>query len=112
MATNDTRAANFAGQLRVRFEEAAKRGDRLHEQEAARFELDIERNAKKALALASANYAAQKEPRDAEILMRAALSAGQAAQARAAVAWWRASSHEDPNISRLATQLVGLGAEK
>ena len=112
MATNDTRAANFAGQLRARFEEAAKRGDRLHEQEAARFELDIERNAKKALALASANYAAQKEPRDAEILMRAALSAGQAAQARAAVAWWRASSHEDPNISRLATQLVGLGAEK
>jgi hypothetical protein len=112
MATRDTRAANFAGQLRARFEEAAKRGDRLHEQEAARFELDVERNAKKALALASTNYATQKEPRDAEILMRAALSAGQAAQAKPAVAWWRSSRYEDPAVASLATQLVGLGAEK
>ena len=112
MATNDTRAVNFAGQLRARFEEAAKRGDRLHEQEAARFELDVERNAKKALALASTNYATQKEPRDAEILMRAALSAGQAAPAKPAVAWWRSSRYEDPAVSSLATQLVGLGAEK
>ncbi len=112
MATRDTRAANFAGQLRARFEEAAKRGDRLHEQEAARFELDVERNAKKALALASTNYATQKEPRDAEILMRAALSAGQAAPAKPAVAWWRSSRYEDPAVSSLATQLVGLGAEK
>ena len=111
-ATKDSRAANFAAQLRERFEDAAKRGDRLHEQEAARFELDIERNAKKALALASANYTAQKEPRDAEILMRAAMSAGKGEAARPALAWWRASSYEDPHISDLATQLVGQGAEK
>ena len=111
-ANKDSRATNFAGQLRARFEEAAKRGDRLHEQEAARFELDIERNPKKALALASANYTAQKEPRDAEILMRAALSAGQGEKARPALAWWRLSAYQDPHISDLATQLVGQGAEK
>lgn len=108
----DPRAANFANQLRARFEDAAKRGDRLHEQEAARFELDIEQNPKKALQLANANYGTQKEPRDAEILMRAAMSAGNGKQARPALAWWRASGYEDPNLSDLATQLVGQGAEK
>ena len=111
-ATGDARAANFASQLRDRFDDAARRGDRLHEQEAARFELDIQRNPKKALALASANYTAQKEPRDAEILMRAALGAGKGESARPALAWWRAARHEDPIISDLATQLVGRGAEK
>jgi hypothetical protein len=111
-ATKDSRAANFAEQLRDRFDDAARRGDRLHEQEAARFELDIERNPKKALALASANYTVQKEPRDAEILLRAALGAGQAAQARPAVAWWRASAYQDPNMSDLATRLISQGAEK
>ena len=110
--SGDSRAASFATQLRDRFDDAARRGDRLHEQEAARFELDIEGNAKKALVLASANYTAQKEPRDAEILMRAALGAGQAAQALPALAWWRSSRHEDPSISSLATQLAGQGANK
>ena len=110
--SNDARAANFANQLRARFEDAAKRGDRLHEQEAARFELDIEQNPKKALLLASANYSTQKEPRDAEILMRAAMSAGDGKQARPALVWWRSSKYEDPQLSDLATQLVGQGAEK
>ena len=113
--SNDARAADLATQLRTRFRDAAKRGDRLHEQEAARFELDIEQNPKKALVLASANYSIQKEPRDAEILMRAALSpvnAGDAKQARPALAWWRETSYQDPHIHQLATQLIGQGAEK
>jgi tetratricopeptide (TPR) repeat protein len=108
----DARATDWATQLRTRFTDAARRGDRLHEQEAARFELDIEGNPKKALALASANYGTQKEPRDAEILMRAALAARQAASARPALSWWRTSGFEDPHISGLARQLVDQGAEK
>ena len=108
----DPRAANWAAQLRSRFADAAKRGDRLHEQEAARFELDIERNPKKALVLATANYSTQKEPRDAEILMRAALGAGLGERARPALAWWRLTGFEDPQISGLAKQLIGQGAEK
>ena len=108
----DPRATNWATQLRTRFADAARRGDRLHEQEAARFELDIEGSPKKALDLASANYAIQKEPRDAEILMRTALGAGQADRARPALAWWRATGYEDPHIDRLATQLLAKGADK
>jgi tetratricopeptide (TPR) repeat protein len=68
----DPRAKGWADQLRDRFDAAAARGDRLHEQEAARFELDVRGNAAKALDYATRNYALQKEPRDAEILMRAA----------------------------------------
>ena len=111
-ATQDSRAANFSGQLRARFAEAAKRGDRLHEQEAARFELDLERNPKQALALAASNYTVQKEPRDAEVLMRAALGAGQATKAQPALAWWRSSGYQDPQIKVLADQLIAQGADK
>lgn len=110
--SNDPRAANLATQLRARFREAAQRSDRLHEQEAARFELDIEQSPKKALVVASANYGTQKEPRDAEILMRAAISAGDVKQARPALVWWRETGYQDPRISELATQLVAQGAEK
>jgi tetratricopeptide (TPR) repeat protein len=113
--SKDPRAADLATQMRARFREAAQRGDRLHEQEAARFELDVEDNPKKALALASANYTLQKEPRDAETLMRAALdpmNADNIKQARPALAWWHETGYEDPRISALAQQLIAQGAEK
>jgi hypothetical protein len=111
-AAGDGRAADWAAQLRDRFQAAEQRGDRLHEQEAARFELDIERNTAKALALASRNYQTQKEPRDAEILMRAALAAKQAKAAQPALDWLRSSRHEDPVIAKLAEQLAAQGATR
>ena len=111
-ATGDKRSADWAAQLRSRFVAAALRGDRLHEQEAARFELDIEGNAAKALTLASANYKIQKEPRDAEILMRAALGAQQAKAAQVALDWLRTSRYEDPALAVLATQLAAQGATR
>ena len=108
----DKRSADWATQLRDRFVAAALRGDRLHEQEAARFELDIEGNAAKALTLASANYKIQKEPRDAEILMRAALAAQQAQTAQVALDWLRTSRYQDPALQALAGQLAALGAKR
>ena len=109
-ATRDKRAADWATQLRDRFAAAALRGDRLHEQEAARFELDIENKPAKALELAGLNYKVQKEPRDAEILMRAALAAGQAKAAQPALDWLRSSRYEDAGIKALAAQLAAQGA--
>ena len=109
-ASGDKRATDWAAQLRDRFQAAAMRGDRLHEQEAARFELDIEGHGDKALALASANYAVQKEPRDAEILMRAAKASRKAKSARPALDWLRSSRYEDPVMSKLAVELAALGA--
>ena len=109
-AAGDKRAAGWASQLRDRFQAASLRGDRLHEQEAARFELDIENKPAKALALAAANYAVQKEPRDAEILLRAALGARQTAAAQPALAWMTSSGYQDPAMQALVTQLTAGGA--
>jgi Tfp pilus assembly protein PilF len=111
-AAKHPRAADWASQLRDRFQAAALRGDRLHEQEAARFELDIEGDARKALALASSNYQIQKEPRDAEILMRAALAAGEARAAQPALDWLRDSHYEDPALTALAGELAAKGAKR
>jgi hypothetical protein len=109
---NDPRAAGWVAQLRDRFAAAAQRGDRLHEQEAARFELDIEGNPAKALELALRNYKDQKEPRDAEILMRAAVAAKQAKAAQPALDWLRTNKYEDPALVPLAEQLAALGAKR
>lgn len=108
----DPRAAQWTAQLRERFEDAARRGDRLHEQEAARFELDLQGRAGPALELARSNYQKQKEPRDAEILMRAALAAFQAAPAQPALDWLRNSRYEDPALQALAQQLEARKAKK
>jgi hypothetical protein len=106
-ASGDPRAKGWAEQLRDRFDAAAQRGDRLHEQEAARFELDVQGNANKALEYAARNYTSQKEPRDAEVLMRAALAANQPKAAEPALAWLKANDYEDPALASLAAQLTG-----
>jgi tetratricopeptide (TPR) repeat protein len=111
-AMNDSRASGWTAQLRDRFAAAGLRGDRLHEQEAARFELDLEGNAAKALELAARNYTAQKEPRDAEILLRAALATNQPKVAQPALDWLRTSHYEDPALARLADQLASKGATR
>jgi Flp pilus assembly protein TadD len=108
----DPRAAGWASQLRERFAAAAQRGDRLHEQEAARFKLDIEGQPDKALAAAAHNYEVQKEPRDAEILMRAALAANQARAAQPALDWLRTNGYEDPALAALAGELASKGAKR
>jgi Tfp pilus assembly protein PilF len=108
----DSRARNWADQLRDRFDAATRRGDRLHEQEAARFELDVEGHARKALAYAARNYTTQKEPRDAEILMRSALAAHDPRAAEPALAWLEQNDYEDPALASLAAQLTQAGARK
>jgi hypothetical protein len=111
-AAKDTRAADWATQLRDRFQAAALRGDRLHEQEAARFELGIDNQPAKALDLATRNYQDQKEPRDAEVLMRAALAAKQPRAAVPALDWLRTSKYEDPALKALADKLSTPGAAR
>ena len=108
----DKRSTDWAAQLRGRFAAAELRGDRMHEQEAARFELDIEGNSARSLKLASANYKIQKEPRDAEILMRAAIAAQQGQTAQLALDWLRTSRYQDPALQALAGQLAALGATR
>ena len=104
-ATRDRRAADWAAQLRARMQEAVRAGDRLHEQEAARWALDLENDPVRALEFARSNYTLQREPRDAEILMRAALAARKPEAAQPAIAWWKDSGYEDAGMQALAARL-------
>ena len=81
------------------------RGDKLHQQEEARFHLYLLGDAPGALRLAAENYRLQREPRDARILMEAAFAAKQVAAAQPALDWLRTSGYEDPVYARLAQRL-------
>jgi predicted Zn-dependent protease len=63
-------------ELAARFEATRRRGDTVHRREEARYALEVEGDATRALALARANYALQKEPADARLLAEAARAMG------------------------------------
>ena len=98
-------AAAHIAMLKDRFDAAAMRGDKLHQQEEARFHLYLQDDAPGALRLAEENYHLQREPRDARILLEAALAAKQPRAAQPALDWLRASGYEDPLYAKLAQQL-------
>jgi len=98
-------AAAHAAMLKARFDASALRGDKLHQQDEARFHLDMLGDAKGALRLAAENYRVQREPGDARMLMEAALAAKDYAAAQPALDWLRRSGYEDPIYAKLARQL-------
>jgi hypothetical protein len=99
-------AAAHIAMMKERFDASAMRGDKLHLQEEARFHLYLLNDPPGALRLAEENYRTQREPRDARILLEAALAAKRPQAAQAALDWLRASGYEDPLYARLAQQLA------
>ena len=91
--------------LADRFAAAKLRGDTTHRAEEARFHLRLLGDGPGALALARANYAVQREPRDARILLEAALAVHDAGAARQALDWLHTSGFEDPRLRQLGQQL-------
>ncbi len=69
-------AAAPTAQLRERLAAAERREPGRHAREQARFALDVAGDAREALRLARLNWAQQREPADALLLLRAALAAG------------------------------------
>ena len=69
-------SAALAAQMRERLAAADRREPGRHAREQARFALDVESQPRAALRLAQANWAFQREPADAVLLLRAALAAG------------------------------------
>ena len=98
-------ARQHAAALAERFEAAARRGERLHLAEEARFALELEGDAKKALALALENWKTQREPRDAALVLESALAANDFAAAAPALRWLRESGFESARLQRLAATL-------
>ena len=77
-AVNDPANDGRVSALRARFAAARERGDSVHRREEARFTLRLLQQPAQALKLAQRNWAVQKEPADARILLEAARAAGAA----------------------------------
>ena len=68
--------AALTARLQERLAVADRREPGRHAREQARFALDVQARPGEALRLAQANWALQREPADAVLLLRAALAAG------------------------------------
>lgn len=95
-------AARHQRMLEERFAAARARGDTTHRAEEARYWLRVRQEPKTALVLAQANYTVQREPRDARVLLEAALAARNHGAAAPVREWMRRSGFEDPLLRRLA----------
>jgi len=101
-------ASRHVQTLADRFSAARLRGDVTHRAEEARFQLRLRGNAAGALVLAQSNFQVQREPRDARILLEAAVAAHQPDAAKAALDWLRHSGFEDTRLRTLAQTLNGV----
>jgi hypothetical protein len=106
-ASGDPRATGWTRDLAARFAAARARGDRTHEKEEARFALALQGDAARALVLAQSNYAVQREPADARILLEAAIAAGEPAAAAPVRDWLEANRVESLVLQALAAKLGG-----
>ncbi len=92
-------------ELRARFAASRQRGDTLHQGDEARFRLYLLNDPEAALTLAQANWRVQREPRDARILMEAALAAREPEAARPVLEMLERTQLQDPALRRLAKEL-------
>jgi Tfp pilus assembly protein PilF len=94
----DADAAALSAILSQRFTEARARGDQTHQREQARFVLVVQRDPARALDLARSNFAVQREPADARILLECAIAAGDAQAAQPALEWMRDTGIDAPQL--------------
>ncbi len=90
--------------LAARHAASLARGDVVHRREQARFELELEHDAPRALDLALANFEVQKEPWDVRLVLESAMAAGRPEAARVAVAFLATSGAEEPRLRALAAR--------
>ena len=91
--------------LAERFAAAALRGERLHMGEEARFLLDLRGDARAALAVALQNWKEQREPRDALVVLEAAVAARDAKAAEPVLKWLDETRFESGRLRRAAAAL-------
>lgn len=98
-------AEKYVRTLGDRFADAGLRGEKLHLQEEARFLLDLKGDARAALAAARENYRTQREPRDAQVLIDAALAARDPSAAAPALQWLDSNGFEGTRIGNATLKL-------
>jgi Tfp pilus assembly protein PilF len=103
----DPQAERLARDMAARFDAARLRGDTTHRKEESRFVLAVVGDAPRALALAQENFAVQREPVDARILLEAAVATRNAAAAKPALDWMASSGIQSVALQPLADRLKG-----
>lgn len=101
-------AAEREAVLAENVEASRRRGDVVHRREESRYALRIEGDVPRALALAVANIAVQKEPADVRVLLEAALAAKDRAAAAPALEWMKKTGFADPRFVSLAGAVESL----
>jgi tetratricopeptide (TPR) repeat protein len=107
-------AVALARELGARFDAARLRGDTTHRKEESRYVRAFGGavGTANALKLATENFAEQREPADARILLEAAIAAKQPAAAEPVVQWMAKSGIASVALKKLASQLASLPAAK
>ena len=93
--------------LRARFEASRLRQDMRHQREEARFTLKLRKKPHEALTLAQTNWAIQREPWDARILLESALSAHNPLAAKPVLDWLVKTKLEDVQLAKLVEKFKG-----
>ncbi len=101
-------AAARVATLSARYAAARLRGDTAHEQEEARFILETGQPAGPALTLALDNWRLQREPRDARVVLQAALAVRAPAAATPVLEWFEGNRVEDVVLADLVRQVKAL----
>jgi len=112
LADNDL--PDIITQLKARFAASRLRGENLHQGDEARFTLSLLKQPQQALQLALANWMSQREPKDARILLEAAIAANDSGAAQPVIELINTTGMEHVQLRQLATQLeknqdTGLG---
>jgi tetratricopeptide (TPR) repeat protein len=97
----DARRGAWRAELDARITAARQRGDGVHRREEARYALRIEGDADRALSLAQANFAVQKEAADLRMLAEAAIAASRPDAIRLVDRWIAANRIDDASIARV-----------
>ena len=99
-AANDPKVSQAIAVLAARFAAARLRGDTVHLREEARFTLHLLHQPAEALRLAQQDWAVQKEPADARVLLEAAQAAGDHGTLQSVRASLRESGLMDQRLAR------------
>jgi tetratricopeptide (TPR) repeat protein len=98
---------NHKDDLLARARTAERRADSTHLGDRSRLYLQLLNQPSQALSMALSNWQLQREPRDARLVLEAALAAHNAPAAGEVIAWIRQTRLEDIRLTALIAQLEG-----
>lgn len=98
-------ANSYVAMLNERFASYRQRNDMSHLRDEARFALEVQKDAARALVLARQNWQRQHEPWDARLVLMSALAARDMIAAREVRDWMARTRIQDVSLQRLAKRL-------